>query len=61
MGEVMSAIDFKILAQDDLRDIRGDASLVDYVANLLEQLYNSDQELRQEFNMWWDEIKETTN
>jgi len=57
----MSAIDFKILAQDDLRDIRGDASLVDYVANLLEQLYNSDQELRQEFNMWWDEIKETTN
>ena len=57
----MSEIDFKILAQDDLRDIRGDASLVDYVANLLEQLYNSDQELRQEFNMWWDEIKETAN
>ena len=57
----MSAVNFKILAQDDLRDIRGDASLVDYVANLLEQLYNSDQELRQEFNMWWDEIKETAN
>jgi hypothetical protein len=45
------------LAQDDLRDIRGDASLVDYVANLLEQIYNSDPELRQEFNSWWDELQ----
>ena len=53
----MSTVDFKILAQDDLCDIRGDASLVDYVANLLEQLYNSDPELRQEFNFWWDELQ----
>jgi hypothetical protein len=57
----MSAVDFKTLAQDDLRDIRGDASLVDYVANLLEQLYKSDPELRQEFNMWWDELQEAEN
>jgi len=57
----MSAVDFKTLARDDLRDIRGDASLVDYVANLLEQVYNSDPELRQEFNMWWDELQETEN
>ena len=57
----MSAVNFKILAQDDLRDIRGDASLVDYVANLLEQIYNSDPELRQEFNMWWDELQGAGN
>ena len=53
----MSEIDFKILAQDDLRDIRGDASLVDYVAGLLEVIYISDYEQRQEFNMWWDDLQ----
>ena len=53
----MNDVDFKILAQDDLRDIRGDASLVEYVANLLETIYMADPEHRQEFNIWWDELQ----
>ena len=53
----MSEVDFKLLAQDDLRDIRGDASLVDYVANLLETIYMADPEHRQEFNIWWDQLQ----
>ena len=57
----MSAVDFKILAQDDLRDIRGDASLVDYVATLLETIYMADPVHRQEFNIWWDELQGAEN
>jgi hypothetical protein len=50
-------VDFKILAQDDLRDIRGDAALVNYVAMLLEQIYMNDPDSRQDFNMWWDDLQ----
>ena len=57
----MSEVDFKILAQDDLRDIRGDASLVEYVANLLETIYMADPEHRHEFNIWWDELQGSEN
>ena len=50
-------VDFKILAQDDLRDIRGDAALVNYVAMLLEQIYMNDPDSRQDFNLWWDDLQ----
>jgi len=54
MGE---EIDFVKIAKDDLRDCRGDESIAEYVAGLLERLYYVDTDFRQDINMQWDNME----
>lgn len=49
-------VDFLKIAKDDLRDHKGDEDTIEYVANLLEQLYMLCSYTRQDINQQWDEI-----
>jgi len=53
MGE---EIDFVKIAKDDLRDCRGDESIAEYVADLLQQLYTLDGYTRKHIDEQWDEL-----
>jgi len=49
-------IDFVKIAKDDLRDCRGDESIAEYVADLLERLYYIDADFRKHIDEQWDEL-----
>lgn len=51
-------IDFLKVARDDMRDLKGDESTAEYIANLLEQLYMLCPYNRQDINQQWDEIND---
>jgi len=46
----MTEIDFLKIAQDEMRDLRGDASTAEYIAGLLEALYFACPQSRQDLN-----------
>jgi len=50
-------IDFVKIAQDEMRDLRGDASTAEYIADLLEALYFACPQSRQDLNQQWDELQ----
>ena len=50
-------IDFLKIAQDEMRDLRGDASTAEYIADLLEALYFACPQSRQDLNQQWDELQ----
>jgi len=54
----MNEIDFIKVAKDDLSAYQGDESIAEYVAGLLEWLYDVDPAFRQDLNSQWDRIKE---
>lgn len=56
----MSKVDFIKVAKDDLSDYRLDGyeSLAQYVAGLLEWIYDIDPAFRQDLNAQWDRIKD---
>lgn len=51
-------VDFIKVAKDDLSDYQGDESIAEYVAGLLEWIYDIDPAFRQDLNMQWDRIKD---
>jgi len=53
----MTEPDFLKIAQDDLRDLRGDASTAEYIADLLEALYFACPQSRQDLNQQWDALQ----
>jgi len=56
MGKQAKDIDFFEIAQDDLRDCRGDESTAEYVAGLLQQLYALCPYTRRDIDQQWDEL-----
>ena len=50
-------IDFLKIAQDDMRDLSGDASTAEYIAGLLESVYFACPQSRQDLNQHWDELQ----
>ncbi len=53
----MTEIDFLKIAQDEMRDLRGDASTAEYIADLLEALYFACPQTRQDLNQQWDDLQ----
>lgn len=53
----MTEPDFLKIAQDEMRDLRGDASTAEYIADLLEALYFACPQSRQDLNQQWDELQ----
>jgi len=53
------SIDFKKVAIYDMPvyNFQIEDSVIEYIAELLELIYMSDPEQRQDINMMWDEIK----
>jgi len=57
----MTEPDFLKIAQDDMRDLRGDASTAEYIADLLEALYFACPQSRQDLNQQWDNLQGVSN
>ena len=57
----MTEIDFLKIAQDEMRDLRGDASTAEYIADLLEALYFACPQARQDLNQQWDALQGASN
>lgn len=51
-------VDFIKVAKDDLSDYQGDEGIAQYVAYLLEWIYDIDPAFRQDLNAQWDRIKD---
>ena len=51
-------VDFIKVAKDDLGDYQGDEGIAQYVAYLLEWIYDIDPEFRKDLNVQWDRIKD---
>lgn len=57
----MTEPDFLKIAQDEMRDLRGDASTAEYIADLLEALYFACPQSRQDLNQQWDNLQGVSN
>jgi hypothetical protein len=53
-----TSVDFIKVAKDDLGNYQGDEGIAEYVAGLLEWLYDVDPAFRKDLNVQWDRIKD---
>ncbi len=53
-----TSVDFIKVAKDDLGDYQGTEGIAQYVAGLLEWIYDIDPAFRQDLNVQWDRIKD---